>query len=190
MLITRAVSAICVKHPDLHINLVTTSSYVDIAKREADIFVGFFEPTANSLATERVGDICFHLYASPAYIEARNPHAGDGLDSDVFISHMDDPAYLPAARWLEEFTKDPRIGFRATSMFSQLFAAQEGLGIVMLPSYAKAETWGLKQVGDGRSLTVPVFVSVQQDLQFLPHIRLVYDSLVSFLGDVILNVAA
>ncbi len=185
MLIARSVKAIAGVHPEIEVHLVTTSNYVDLARREADIFVSFFEPPAASLATRKVADVHFHLYASEDYLQGRSIETPEDLMEDVFIGYIDDPIYLPSARWLEDIVPEARIGFRATSMFSQMFAAEEGLGIVMLPPYARAENWGLKRVVPSRFAMVPMYISVQQDLQFLPHIRVVHDSLVAYLGETV-----
>lgn len=139
LLIARVAKDVADRYPEVEIHLVTTSNYVDVAKREADIFVSFFEPRATSLVTCKVADVPFHLYASRHYLQGRIISSPDDLTvNDRFISYIDDPIYLPSARWLERIIRNPRICFRATSMFSQMSAAQEGVGIVILPSYANA----------------------------------------------------
>ncbi|MGV6875818.1 LysR family transcriptional regulator [Pseudochelatococcus sp. B33] len=185
MLIARSVKALAGVHPQIEVHLMTTSKYVDLAKREADIFVSFFEPPSTSLATRKVADVNFHLYASIDYIRGRSIKTIEDLEDDLFIGYIDDPIYLPAARWLEDILPQAKIGFRATSMFSQMFAAEEGLGIVMLPPYARAESWGLKRIVPDRFAIVPIYISVQQDLQFLPHMRAVHDSLLTYLGETV-----
>lgn len=183
LLISRTAKALLNQHPGLEINLVTSSNYVDVSRREAEIFVSFFEPPAGSLTTHAVANVTFHLYASKAYIGDRLITSPDDLADDLFIGHMDDPIYLPAARWLEGIIEKPKICFRATSMFSQMFAAQEGIGIVMLPSYANAESLGLIRIVEDRYSTIPLFVSVQHDMQYLPHIRVVFEAIVASLRD-------
>lgn len=185
MLIARSVKALAGVHPQIEVHLVTTSSYVDLSKREADIFVSFFEPPMTSLATHKIADVHFHLYASEEYLHRRDTGAREDLKDDIFIGYIDDPAYVPAARWLEDIIPQARVGFRSTSMFSQMFAAEEGLGIVLLPPYARAETWGLKRIAPDRFTVVPMYISVQQDLRFLPHIRAVHDSLLAYLGETV-----
>ncbi|MET3792944.1 LysR family transcriptional regulator [Aquamicrobium terrae] len=183
MLIARSVKALAEVHPQIEIHLVTTSNYVDIARREADIFVSFFEPVAASLVTHKIADVHFHLYANDDYLQGRRIEQAEDLIEDTFIGYIDDPTYLPSARWLEDIVPNAKIGFRATSMFSQMYAAAEGLGIVMLPPYARAEALGLSKIIPGSFAVVPLFISVQQDLQFLPHIRAVHDSLLAYLGE-------
>ena len=183
LLIARAAKALLDRHPGLEVHLVTTSNFVDIARREADIFVSFFEPPSGSLTTHGVAEVPFHLYASPAYLGERVISGPADLAEDLFIGYIDDPVYLPAARWLESIIEKPRIGFRATSMFSQMFAAQEGLGIVMLPSYANAESLGLVRIIEDRYSEVPLFASVQRDMQYLPHIRVVFEAIAAYLGE-------
>lgn len=114
----------------------------------------------------------------------------EDLADDLFIGYIDDPMYLPAARWLESIIEKPRIGFRATSMFSQMFAAQEGLGIVMLPSYANAESLGLVKIIEDRYSEVPLFASVQRDMQYLPHIRVVFETIAAYLQEKIGTVSS
>ncbi len=183
MLISRAVRKLHERFAAIEIQLATTSNYVDIARRESDIFVSFFEPPPKSLHTQKVADVHFHLYASASYLAGREIARPEDLAQDFFIGYIDDPIYLPSARWLEEFVDAPRIGFRATSMFSQLFAAQEGLGVVLLPSYAEAESFGLIRLLPDRSARVPLFISVQYDLQYLPHIRAVFDLLAQLMAE-------
>ncbi|BBQ00591.1 LysR family transcriptional regulator [Burkholderia sp. SFA1] len=182
LLIARAVKGLKERHPLVQVNLVTTSSYVDVAKREADIFVSFFEPSSASLITQKIADVPFYLYASPAFLERRPVPNAQALADEEFIGYIDDPAYLPSARWMDGIVLNPTFGFRATSMFSQMYAAQEGLGIVMLPSYANAESMGLKKVIEERCTEVPLFISVQHDLQYLPHIRATFEALAAYLG--------
>jgi DNA-binding transcriptional LysR family regulator len=103
------------------------------------------------------------------------------LSDDILVGYIDEPTYLPSVQWLEGIVKNPKIRFRATSMFSQMFAAQEGFGIALLPSYANAESIGLVKVMEEKYLAVPLFVSVQHDLQYLPHIRTVFDTVEAYL---------
>jgi DNA-binding transcriptional LysR family regulator len=183
LLIARSLKAIAVAYPEIDVHLITTSNHVDISRREADIFVSFFEPTAASLTTQKIADVRFHLYASDEYINGRAITRPADLQNETFIGYIDDPAYLPSARWLEDIVEHPKIGFRATSMLSQMSAAQEGLGIVMLPTYAQAEASGLRKIVPDTFTTLPLFISVQQDLPFLAHMRIVYDSLLGYLGE-------
>lgn len=185
LLIARSVKALAEMHPAIEIHLVTTSNYVDLARREADIFVSFFEPTSTSLVTHKIADVHFHLYANDNYLNGRRIEGADDLIEDTFIGYIDDPTYLPSARWLEDIVPNAKIGFRATSMFSQMYAAEEGLGIAMLPPYARAEALGLRKIIPDRFSVVPLFISVQHDLQFLPHIRAVHDALLAYLGDTV-----
>ncbi|WP_244467971.1 LysR family transcriptional regulator [Nitratireductor soli] len=185
LLIARSVKALAEIHPQIEVHLITTSNYVDLNRREADIFVSFFEPPAASLVTHKIADIHFHLYASDDYLQGRRIEGPDDLVDDMFIGYIDDPTYLPSARWLEDIVPNARIGFRATSMFSQMYAAEEGLGIAMLPPYSRAEALGLKKIVPDKFAVVSLFISVQQDLQFLPHIRAVHDSLLAYLGETV-----
>ncbi|WP_414444690.1 LysR family transcriptional regulator [Burkholderia sp. 22PA0106] len=182
LLIARAAKRLRDHHPRVQINLVTTSSYVDVAKREADIFVSFFEPSSTSLVKRKVADVPFYLYASPQYLDEHQSADPRALENETFIGYIDDPSYLPSARWMDGVVSNPTFGFRSTSMFSQMQAAQAGLGIVMLPSYARAEELGLTRYVERACREIPLFVSVQHDLLILPHVGAVFEEVTEYLA--------
>ncbi|TCG08126.1 hypothetical protein BZM27_14600 [Paraburkholderia steynii] len=61
-------------------------------------------------------------------------------------SYVDDLISLDTVRWLDELISLPKWSFRSSSMLAQMFAAAEGAGIVMLPSFARAERFGLVRI--------------------------------------------
>lgn len=175
MLIAGAVTEFARQNPKIELNLITSSSFVDISRREADIFVSFFQPSAISLIKRQVAEVNFFLYAAPEYLRGRKIETLSDLGDDVFIGYVDDPVFLPSARWLEDIIPNAKIGFRATSMISQLHAAESGLGIVMLPPYARPHKFGLEPVLANSAYTIrSIWVSVQQDLQYLAHVNAAY----------------
>lgn len=163
------------RQPGITIELVTSSTDVRISHREADLFVGFFEPRGANLEIGRVGRFVLHLYAHPDYLAAfGTPKTADELAGHQFVGYIDDLIQLDAVRWLEQAIDDPPIAFHSTSMIAQMFAAAAGAGIVMLPAFARAERFGLVQVlADRISVTRDVWMSTNQYLRRVPRITAV-----------------
>jgi DNA-binding transcriptional LysR family regulator len=168
------------RQPGITIELVTSSTDVRISHREADLFLGFFEPRGTSLQIEKIGEFQLHLYASAGYLEARGtPQSVSELRTHSFVGYIDDLIQLEAVRWLEEAIVDAPVIFHSTSMLSQMFAAAADGGIVMLPAFARAERFGLVQVLTGQiDVRRSVWMSSHQYIRRVPRIRAVASFLI------------
>ncbi|WP_144158386.1 LysR family transcriptional regulator [Paraburkholderia sp. BCC1885] len=161
------------QHPSIAIELVTSAHDVRISHREADIFLGFFEPQGPNLDIRRIGQFPLHLYAHAAYLrESGTPKSVNDLQKHRFVGYIPDLIQLDAVRWLDDVIVNPLIGFFSSSMLAQMFAAASGAGIVMLPAFAKAERFGLVQILEGQiDVRRDVWLSSHQYLQRVPRMR-------------------
>ncbi|QYD71960.1 LysR family transcriptional regulator [Paraburkholderia edwinii] len=163
------------RHPGLTVELVTSATDVRISHREADLFLGFFEPRGVNLDIEHIGRFALHLYAHPDYLAAfGTPRTIDELRAHRFVGYVDDLIQLDAVRWLDDAIAEPPIAFHSTSMIAQMFAAAAGAGIVMLPEFARAERFGLALIPLKRlEVTRDVWMSSHQYLRRVPRIAAV-----------------
>jgi DNA-binding transcriptional LysR family regulator len=170
-------------HSNLTVELVTSPHDVRISQREADLFLGFFKPTASDLDVRKLGSFNLHLYANPEYLARKGiPRDKAALRDHVFVGYIADLIQLDAVRWLDEAIKTPEFSFYSSSMLAQMFSAAAGGGIVMLPSFARAQRFGLHPIlADEVEVTREIWLSCHQYLQRLPRIRAV----VSFLTQAI-----
>jgi DNA-binding transcriptional LysR family regulator len=168
--------------PGISIELVTSSHDVRISQREADIFLGFFEPRGINLEARRIGRFPLHLYASADYLLRRGtPGSLAALRDHAFVGYIDDLIQLDAVRWLDEAIVEPTMSFYSSSMLAQMFAAADGAGIVMLPAFARAERFGLVRVlAPDIDVHRDVWVSTHQYLRRVPRIKAV----LSFLTEI------
>lgn len=164
------------RHPQLLIELVTSSSMVHVNRREADLLITFFPLEARSLEVMPVGEFRLHLYASADYLKTHGtPQNLNELSSHSFVCYIDDLVQLDTVRWLQEAVKQPQVVFQSTSMLSQMFSAASGAGLVMLPEFARAsEVCGLVRVLP-REVEVKrtLWLSVHRDLQYLRRVKTV-----------------
>lgn len=162
-------------HPNLVVELLTSPQSVSVNRREADLFLSFFQPPGQGMVSERLGCFALNLYASQSYLDEQpTPITAAELDRHPFVTYIDDRIELDSVRWLDDVIRDPIISFHSNSMIAQMNAASGGLGIVLLPTFAAMGRTDLvpilhQEIGTSREL----WISVHTDLQFVPRIRAV-----------------
>ena len=163
------------QYPDLTIELLTSPQTVSVNRREADLFLSFFQPTAQGMVSERLGCFQLGLYGSRNYLDARGtPESPVDLARHDFVTYIDDLIQLNSIRWLDDIIKNPTISFHSNSMIAQMNAAAGGLGLVLLPSFAAGGRDDLVPVlHDRMSTSRQIWINVHSDLQFVPRIRAV-----------------
>lgn len=161
------------RYPALNIELVTSASMIHVNRREADIFLSFFPFEGRGLDVLPVGAFSLYLYASDGYLKKNGqPQEKEALINHEFVSYIDDLVQLDTVRWLDEVIEKPNVVFYSTSMLSQMFAAADDMGIVMLPTFARPERFGLvKILADQIQVPRTLWMSVHQDLRYTRRIK-------------------
>ena len=172
------------RSPGLQLELVTSAHDVRISQREADLFLGFFEPRGPNLDVFKIGQFDLRLYASPDYLARRGTPAHlPELQEHTLVGYIADLIQLDAVRWLDEVIAHPQIDFHTSSMLAQMFAAAAGGGIVMLPLFARAERFGLCEILAGQvDVRREIWLSSHRYLQRVPRIRAVASFLKEIIG--------
>jgi DNA-binding transcriptional LysR family regulator len=173
--VARHLESLLIQHAGLRIELVTSSSVVNVSRREADVFVSFFEPEGKGLTCEAAGSFALYLYAAPQYLAAHGtPDGLADLGQHQFVGYVDDLVQLDAVRWLDELVQRPRMRLQSNSMLAQMSAAASGLGLVLLPKFSVVQETGLVPVlATEAKVTRTLWLSVHHDLQYSGRIRAV-----------------
>lgn len=163
------------RFPKIAIELVTSTRQMHVNQREADIFLSFFPLEGKSIDVTPLGAFPLHLYAAPEYIDQYgSPAELDDLPDHHFVSYVDDLIQLDTVRWLSEIIARPKIAFHSSCMIAQMFAAAAGSGVVMLPSFACPERFGLvRLLAEKVEISRPIWMTVHRDLQYLPRVKAV-----------------
>lgn len=163
------------QYTKLRVELVTSSSVVNVSRREADVFVSFFKPPGQSLACEPAGSFALYLYAARRYLDVHGtPVDLASLARHHFVGYLNDLVQLDAVRWLDELVQRPVMSFQSNSMLAQMAAAASGLGLVLLPKFSVVnEPQLLPVLADTARVARTLWVSVHHDLQYSTRIRAV-----------------
>ncbi len=165
-------------NPSVLVELVTTSRWISLTKREADVFISFPKPSDRRLSTEKIGAFNVGLYAAPAYLKKfGRPKTKSDLDDHYFVDYVEDLVEIEAVGWLSEIYSPRNVSFRSTSLIAQYTSASNALGIAMLPTFVAAHNPDLMKVLPEVSVTRDIWLSVHEDLLHIPRI----DAVVKFL---------
>ena len=156
------------------LELVSIPQTVDLSRKEADVFLSFFNPRTPGLTSKRVGSVAMHLYCSPAYVRRHGePHSLSELAQHRFVGYIEELLTIDAVRWLDDVVENPRMVFYSNSILAQCNAAIGGLGIVMLPTFVASGVQGLQRLFPDISVKRDVWLSVRAEQSHLSRIRAV-----------------
>ncbi|HET9715082.1 MAG TPA: LysR family transcriptional regulator [Pseudolabrys sp.] len=157
----------------LKIELVSIPQVVDLNRKEADIFLSFFNPNARGLKSSLYGEFSLFLYCSKDYLQRHGtPKKREDLDHHVFVGYIDDLLAINAVRWLDEVVTAPVMSFHSNSVFAQCNAAVSGLGIALLPTFVGEGVAGLQRIlSDKVSVQRDVWVSVRTEQTHTSRIK-------------------
>jgi DNA-binding transcriptional LysR family regulator len=159
--------------PGVKIELVSIPQAVDLNRKEADVFLSFFNPDARGLKSALFGTFSLFLYCSKDYLRRhRTPRTREDLDGHVFVGYIDELLAINAVRWLDEVVTAPTMSFHSNSVFAQCNAAVSGLGIALLPTFVGEGVSGLQRIlPDKVSVQRDVWVSVRTEQSHLSRIK-------------------
>ena len=113
--------------PNVKVELVSMPQPADLSRKEADIFLSFFNPRLPGLSSRKVADVALFLYCSESYARVHGlPRSLDDLKDHVFIAYIDDLLAIDAVRWLDDLIKSPKVSFYSNSILAQCNAATAG----------------------------------------------------------------
>lgn len=134
--ISRHLGEFSALHPELEVDLVANSGFLNPTRRETDLAVVLAQPRRGPLITRRLTNYRLRLYASRAYLEGHAPvtDAAD-LGAHTLIGYVPDIIYAPELRYIEELPGDARPKLRSSSINAQHALIASGAGIGVLPCF-------------------------------------------------------
>lgn len=119
-------------YPRLRLEVHASSAMADLTRREADLALRLIRPQSGDLVSTRVLTNEYGVFGTSALV------ASLGALSDwheaPFIGWTAEFAQIPAARWLSRWAPAVEPVLRTNGLGAQLVAAQQGLGLAVLPT--------------------------------------------------------
>lgn len=172
--VARRLPALAQFDASVKLELVSIPQSVDLSRKEADVFLSFFNPRTPGLTSKRIASVAMHLYCSSSYLRRRGmPSTLAELTEHEFVGYIEELLAIDAVRWLDDLVAHPRMVFHSNSILAQCNAAIGGLGIVMLPTFVAAGVAGLQRLFPDASVQREVWLSVRTEQNHLPRIKAV-----------------
>lgn len=171
---TGAFRSVC---PDIRLDLITASGYLNPSKREADIAVMLARPRNTQLRATPLARYRLRLYASRDYADRNGLPASRGaLGGHALVSYVSEHVYAPELDYLSEIESGLQPQFRSTSINVQHGIVLTGAGIGILPDFMAAGDPELRVVlEDEVALHRTFWLVTHQDTYQAPRIQAVTD---------------
>lgn len=169
----RHIPALAKAHPRLTLDLVASSGFLSLSKREADIAVTLSRPKAGPVIARKLSDYALRLYASPAYLAAAGM---PGCPADLeqghrLVGYIPDLLYDPALRYLDEIHPGLTAGLRSSSINAQYRMIAAGAGIGVLPCFIGDADPGLVPLLPDRRIVRGFWLVTHKDTHNLARVR-------------------
>ncbi|KKC27296.1 LysR family transcriptional regulator [Sphingomonas sp. SRS2] len=123
-------------HPEIRLDLVTASGFLNPSKREADMAVMLARPRSGRLVASKLGNYSLRLYAAATYLAARHtPDRIEDLRRHPLIGYVPEFIYSPELDYLSEVGAGLSAAARSTSINVQHRLIASGTGIGVLPAF-------------------------------------------------------
>lgn len=134
-------------NPDIQLDLITASGFLNPSKREADMAVMLARPRKGRLVAAKLGDYRLSLYAAADYLDGRpEPQVVDDLRGHKLIGYVPEFIYAPELDYLSEVGAGLEPAVRSTSINVQHRLIACGAGVGVLPRFIGDRDPGLRAV--------------------------------------------
>ncbi|GAA4761656.1 LysR family transcriptional regulator [Stakelama sediminis] len=144
--ISRHLGQFAERHPQVQVELVATSGFLNPSRRETDLAVLLARPRRGPLVTRRLTDYALTLYASEAYLAQHPLPDADALPGHRLIGYIPDILYAPELNYLDELPVPVEPQLLSSSINAQHRMIASGAGVGILPRFIGDADPGLRPV--------------------------------------------
>ncbi|WP_432768813.1 MAG: LysR family transcriptional regulator [Sphingopyxis sp.] len=164
-------------HPELEIDLVASSGFLNPSRREADMAVLLARPRKGPLITRKLSDYSLGIYAPADRPDwqtavAQTPLSRAGIP---VIGYMPDILYAPELDYLGEIEPGLRATVRSSSILAQRRMIAGGAGVGVLPCFLAAGDPALVRVRPDQAIARAFWLALHRDIAPQPRIRAFID---------------
>lgn len=170
------------RHPNLALELVTIQQIMALSRKEADLAVVLDPPKAGPYHVEKLTDYALQIYASQTYLDRRGaPESREDLLKHQFIGYIQDMIFAPGLDYLGDIHPRIQPSLQSSSIFAQVTATRNGLGVCVLPFFIARQYPELQPVLNDVKLDRHYWLVCHNDLVQSSRIR----AIIAFLRDIV-----
>jgi DNA-binding transcriptional LysR family regulator len=127
------------RHPNVTVHVDVRSTFVDLAKHEADVAIRLGAAPQGDIVVRRVLSPTVGLFASRAYVKKHGrPKKLEDLADHTLVRADESFAGRPMERILERYGDPAKIALRANSFYARVAAIRAGIGVGFAPLFMAA----------------------------------------------------
>lgn len=164
---------IAAANPGIELTVGLSTSYADMAHRDADVAVRTAEAPPPDLIGRRVGVAAIGIYGAAAYLAGRNT---DDLESLDWVG-WEKGSTMWFARWMGTHVPNARVALRVSAAWGLREGVDAGAGVAIVPcalGEARPDWKRIKLVPEG---STPLWILTHRDLRNAARVRAVSDLL-------------
>lgn len=164
-------------HPEIEIDLVASSGFLNPSRREADMAVLLARPRKGPLITRKLSDYSLGIYAPADRLDWQTAVADAPLSRAGIpvIGYVPDILYAPELDYLGEIEPGLRANVRSSSILAQRRMIAGGAGVGVLPCFLAADDPALVRVRPEQTIARAFWLALHRDVAPQPRIRAFID---------------
>ena len=164
-------------HPELEIDLVASSGFLNPSRREADMAVLLARPRKGPLITRKLSDYSLGIYAPADRPDWHQAVAAAPLSRTGIpvIGYMPDILYAPELDYPGEIEPGLRATVRSSSILAQRRMIAGGAGVGVLPCFLASGDPALVRVRGEQTVARAFWLALHRDVAPQPRIRAFID---------------
>jgi DNA-binding transcriptional LysR family regulator len=176
-LVIPALPRFVARHPQLRLEIVTTTAAVELGRRDADLALRLVRPSHGNLKARRLGAMSYGVYGHRDYLVRHPAPADDPLAGRAMITWDEAHAHLPASQWLAKRAPDAHVVLAVSTLRAQIAAARAGLGLAIIPDFLVTGPDLERVLAPGDVFSDGVWLVMHTDLAASSRVRTVADFL-------------
>ena len=157
-------------HPAVRVIIDPTGNVANLSRGEAEVALRNVQSTGLRLVAQRVAQVTFGLYASPAYLQTHPIGPRLELATHQVLAPPPTPSCVET-RWLQQMAPGHQATLMSELSVCLATAAAAGAGIAILPRFIGEPDPALVRLDAGEAPTESLWLTVHEDARRIPRVR-------------------
>lgn len=165
--------------PAVVLEVVSLQQITSLPLSVSDITISLDPPRGHPWHSEPIMDYSLHVCATQDYLDRSQAiRDRDDLLGHTFIGYIDEMIFMAGLDYLAEVNPKLQTALQCTSIFSQLNAVENGLGLAVVPDFLRRDRPHLIPVlPDEIEIRRSYWLACRQDLRNAPRESVIIDHL-------------
>ena len=179
--LTPIIADFCIKHPDIHVELLITNASLALSQREADLAVRVTNKPPDTSLGRCVGEFNFCVYAAPRYLKR---HQQTSLENHHWVGILDEIDWLLPLIWKKKEEAKQKFVLSCSHTQTAINAVKQGMGVILLPCFLGDADKALRRVCDPlEKMSSELWLLTHPDLRHTARVR----ALMAFIYEILVG---